>query len=426
MKPDAAGTNSTASPSSNPSTNPENAPSDSMPWRENYIPFAVSRVMSAIASQGIAIALGWLVYDKTHSAFYLGLIGLAQFLPMVVLTLVVGQVADRFDRRRIALIAQIIKAIVAIGLTWGIYSGDLSLAVIFISVVILGAAQSFEQPTMQSLVPSIVPPSKLQQALSLTTALFQTATIIGPALGGVMYGFNPMAPFLMASVLFVIASLCVKSIKTVRGGYNRGPVTLSSAFAGVSFIFERPVMMGVILLDLFAVLLGGTTALLPIFARDILQAGPWALGFLRSASSIGAVLMSIFITRVPLKTSIGLKMLGSVAVFGVATIVFALSTNISVSIVALAVLGAADTISMVVRITLVQLLTPDEMRGRVNAVNSLFVGTSNQLGEFYSGTLAGFVGPVAAGVIGGVSTIVVVGVWLRIFPDLRKVKTLAG
>jgi MFS family permease len=417
MKPDAAG--------KNPDNNSD-IPPEAMPWRDNYIPFAVSRVLSAIASQAISIALGWLVYDTTHSAFYLGLIGLCQFLPMVVLTLVVGHVADRFDRRRIALAAQIVKAVVAIGLTWGIWSGSLGLPVIFLSVVILGAAQSFEQPTMQSLVPSIVPPSMLQQALSITTALTQTATIIGPALGGVIYGFNPVAPFMLASVLFVVASICVKSIKTVRGGNNRGPVTLSSAFAGVSFIFERPVMMGVILLDLFAVLLGGTTALLPIFARDILHAGPWALGLLRSASSIGAVLMSLYITRVPLKTSIGLKMLGSVAVFGAATIVFALSTNITLSIVALAVLGAADTISMVVRITLVQLLTPDEMRGRVNAVNSLFVGTSNQLGEFYSGTLAGFTGPVAAGVIGGISTLIVVGVWLRVFPDLRKVKTLAG
>jgi MFS family permease len=379
-----------------------------------------------MASQGIAIALGWLVYDRTHSAFYLGLIGLCQFLPMVVLTLVVGQVADRFDRRRIALTAQIVKAIVAICMSWAIWSGALDVPMIFVSVIILGAAQSFEQPTMQSLVPSIVPPAALQQALSVTTALFQTATIIGPALGGVVYGINPLAPFVLSAVLFVVASVCVKSIKTVRGGNTRGPVTLKSAFAGVSFIFERPVMLGVISLDLFAVLLGGTTALLPIFARDILHAGPWALGLLRSASSVGAVAMSLFITRVPLKTSIGMKMLGSVAVFGAATIVFALSTNIGLSVVALAVLGAADTISMVVRITLVQLLTPDEMRGRVNAVNSLFVGTSNQLGEFYSGTLAGFVGPVAAGVIGGISTIIVVGAWMRLFPALRKVKTLAG
>jgi MFS family permease len=415
MKPDAAAAG-----------NADEAPAGTVPWRENYVPYAISRVLSAMAFQGIGIALGWLVYDKTHSAFYLGLIGLCQFLPMVVLTLVVGQVADRYDRRRIALIAQSVKAVVAIGLTWAIWSGALSVPMIFISVVILGAAQAFEQPTMQSLVPSIVPPSALQQALSVTTALFQTATIIGPALGGVAYGFNPLAPFLLSSIMFVVAGICVMSIKTVRGGYNRGPVTLTSAFAGVSFIFNRPVMLGVISLDLFAVLLGGTTALLPIFARDILDAGPWALGLLRSSSAVGAVLMSVYIARMPLKTGIGKKMLASVAVFGVATIVFAMSTNIALSIVALAVLGAADTISMVVRITLVQLLTPDEMRGRVNAVNSLFVGTSNQLGEFYSGTLAGFVGPVSAGVIGGISTILVVALWIRLFPDLRKVKTLAG
>jgi MFS family permease len=436
MKPDAAAAGNAnnaaraaadaATAGAAPAGNADEAPAGTVPWRENYIPYAISRVLSAMAFQGIGIAMGWLVYDKTHSAFYLGLIGLCQFLPMVVLTLVVGQVADRYDRRRIALIAQSVKAVVAIGLTWAIWSGALSVPMIFISVVILGAAQAFEQPTMQSLVPSIVPPSALQQALSVTTALFQTATIVGPALGGVAYGFNPLAPFLLSSVMFVVAGVCVMSIKTVRGGYNRGPVTLTSAFAGVSFIFNRPVMLGVISLDLFAVLLGGTTALLPIFARDILDAGPWALGLLRSSSAVGAVLMSVYIARVPLKTGIGKKMLAAVAVFGLATIVFAMSTNIALSIVALAVLGAADTISMVVRITLVQLLTPDEMRGRVNAVNSLFVGTSNQLGEFYSGTLAGFVGPVSAGVIGGISTILVVALWIRLFPDLRKVKTLAG
>jgi MFS family permease len=397
---------------------------DAPRWRENFVPFAVSRVLSNMGYQGIGIAVGWLVYDRTHSAFALGLIGLSQFLPMVVLTLVVGQVADRFDRRRIALIAQWVKALVAICLTLGIFGGSITIPWIFVAVVLMGAAQSFEQPTMQSLVPSIVPPSALQQALSVTTALTQSATIIGPALGGVLYGINPLVPFAVATVLFIIASIAVSAIKSVRGGNTRGPVTLSSAFAGIHFIFARPVMLGVISLDLFAVLLGGTTALLPIFAHDILHAGPWALGLLRSASAIGAVAMSLYVTRVPIRRHIGPKMLIAVAVFGVATLAFALSTDITLSIIALAVLGAADTISMVVRITLVQLLTPDEMRGRVNAVNSLFVGTSNQLGEFYSGTLAGFTGPVVAGVVGGLSTIVVVLLWARIFPDLRKVDTL--
>jgi MFS family permease len=395
-------------------------------WRENYVPFIISRVLSSIGFQGTAIALGWLVYDRTHDAFNLGLIGLCTFLPMVVLTFVVGHVADRFDRRRIVLICQVIKAIVAAFLTLGIFSGWLTVPMIFAAVVVLGSAQAFEQPTMQSLVPSIVPASALQQALSVTTALTQTATIIGPTVGGLLYGLNPLAPFAFAAVLFLIASVAVTAIKTVRGGNTRGPVTLKSIFAGVSFIFDRPVMLGVLSLDLFAVLLGGTTALLPIFASDILHAGPWALGMLRSSSAVGAVAMSIFITRVPIKRHVGVKMLSAVTVFGLFTIVFALSTNIMLSVLALAVLGAADTISMVVRITLVQLLTPDEMRGRVNAVNSLFVGTSNQLGEFQAGTVASFVGPVAAGVIGGCGTVIVVLLWLKLFPDLRKVKTLAG
>jgi MFS family permease len=396
-------------------------------WRrDNYIPFAVSRVLSALGSQGIAIALGWLVYDKTNSAFDLGFIGLCQFLPMVVLTFVVGHVADRFDRRRIALICQVLKSAVAITLTLAIFENWLTVPEIFAAVILLGSAQAFEQPTMQSLVPSIVPASYLQQALSMTTAITQTATIIGPSLGGLLYGFDPLAPFMVSSVLFLIASACVSAIRTVRGGNSRAPVTVQSVFAGVSFIFSRPVMLGTISLDLFAVLLGGATALLPIYARDILHAGPWALGVLRSAPAVGGIMMSIFITRMPIKRAVGVKMLAAVTAFGLITILFSLSTNIALSIFALVLMGAADTISVVVRITLVQMLTPDAMRGRVNAVNSLFVGTSNQLGAFESGMVAGFVGPVVAGVIGGIGTIAIVLLWMKLFPDLRKVKTLAG
>lgn len=392
----------------------------------SFVRFGVSRVLSSMAFQGSAIAVGWLVYDKTHNAFDLGLIGLFQFLPMVVLTFVVGQVADRFDRRRIGLICQLIEAVTVLFLAVGVWQGWLTTQAIFAAVAVLGAAQAFERPTMAALLPSIVPASLLQQAIATSTSMMQSALIVGPSLGGVLYGINPVVPFLASAVLFLVASFSVIAIKMVASLQKREPVTLQSVFAGVVFIWSRPVMLGTISLDLFAVLLGGATALLPMFARDILHAGPWGLGLLRAAPAIGALSMSIVLARLPLRHNVGLKMFSAVAVFGVATIVFALSTNIALSVGALFVLGAADTVSVVIRSSLVQLLTPDAMRGRVNAVNSLFIGTSNQLGEFESGMLAGLLGPIATGVLGGIGTIAIVLLWLRIFPSLRKVKTLAG
>jgi hypothetical protein len=254
----------------------------------------------------------------------------------------------------------------------------------------------------------------------------QTHSAFALALGGLLYGVHPVAPFAIAAVLFAVASFNVISIRMEWTPSKREAVTLTSVFAGVSFIKSRPVMLGTISLDLFAVLLGGATALLPMFARDILHAGPWGLGLLRAAPAIGALAMSIVLASRPLTSNVGTKMLAAVAVFGIATIVFSVSSNIALSVGALLVIGASDTVSVVVRSSLVQLLTPDTMRGRVNAVNSLFIGTSNQLGEFESGLLAGFMGPIAAGVIGGVGTIVVVLLWTRLFPDLAKVKTLQG
>jgi MFS family permease len=392
-----------------------------------YLNFATSRVFSSLAFQCVAIALGWLVYDQTRSAFALGLLGLFQFLPMVVLTFLVGHVADRFDRRRIGLICQVIQAITALALAVGVWQGWLNATGIFVAVTILGAAVAFERPTMASLLPNIVPASMLQKAIATTTSFMQTAMILGPTLGGILYGVHPVAPFVVAGVLFSIASINVISIQLEkRVVAKREPVTLKSVFAGVAFIRSRPVMLGTISLDLFAVLLGGATALMPMFARDILHAGPWGLGLLRTAPALGAVSMSIYLARWPLKSGVGKKMFTAVAIFGVATIVFSLSTSIELSVIALVVLGASDTVSVVIRSSLVQLLTPDEMRGRVNAVNSLFIGTSNQLGEFESGMLAALLGPVLTGVVGGVGTIVVVLLWMRIFPDLRKVNTLSG
>jgi hypothetical protein len=279
---------------------------------------------------------------------------------------------------------------------------------------------------MAALLPGIVPPTLLQQAIANSTSVMQTALVIGPALAGLLYGVQPVVPFVVSAVMFAAASVAVTSIPHPGFIPKREPVTPSAVFAGAAFIRSKPVMLATISLDLFAVLLGGATALLPVYARDILQAGPIGLGLLRTSPAIGAIVMSLIIGRYPLRRGVGKTMLGAVAVFGAATIVFAFSTNIVLSVAMLLTLGAADTISVVVRTSLVQLLTPDAMRGRVNAINSLFIGTSNQLGEFESGLLASFVGPVAAVALGGIGTIGVVLLWTRLFPALPKVETLSG
>jgi len=394
--------------------------------RSAFRHFLSSRALSSIAFQGSAVAIGWLIYDRTRNPFDLGLVGLFQFLPMLVLTFLAGHVADQFDRRQIGLICQVIEAVTMGFIALGIWQGWLPTWGIFAAVTVLGAAQAFERPSMAALLPGIVPTAQLQSAVATSTSVMQTALIIGPALGGILYGFGDVVPFLASGLLFLVASYNVLKIEKPATLPARAPMTVESVFAGVVFIKSKPVMLGSISLDLFAVLLGGATAMLPVYARDILHAGPWALGFLRMAPAIGAVAMSLLLARFPLQHRVGLKMLVAVAIFGLATIVFAYSTNIVLSVVMLIILGASDTVSVVVRSSLVQLLTPDHMRGRVNAVNSLFIGTSNQLGEFRAGVFAGFMGPVAAVAFGGIGTLAVVLLWSRLFPALRKVDTLSG
>jgi MFS family permease len=388
--------------------------------------FLSSRALSSVAFQGSAVAIGWLIYDRTRNPFDLGLVGLFQFLPMLVLTFLAGHVADQFDRRQIGLVCQVIEAVTMGFIALGIWQGWLPTWGIFAAVTVLGAAQAFERPSMAALLPGIVPMAQLQSAVATSTSVMQTALIIGPALGGILYGFGDVVPFLASGVLFLVASYNVLKIDKPTTLPARAPMTFESVFAGVVFIRSKPVMLGSISLDLFAVLLGGATAMLPVYARDILHAGPWALGFLRMAPAIGAVVMSLLLARFPLQHRVGVKMLVAVAIFGAATIVFAYSTSIVLSVVMLIILGASDTVSVVVRSSLVQLLTPDHMRGRVNAVNSLFIGTSNQLGEFRAGVFAGFIGPVAAVAVGGIGTLAVVLLWSRLFPALRKVDTLSG
>ncbi|MBK8082891.1 MAG: MFS transporter [Devosia sp.] len=388
--------------------------------------FLASRALSSMAFQGASVAIGWLVYDRTRNPFDLGLVGLAQFMPMLVLTFLVGHVADQFDRRRIALICQWVETAVVVVLALGLWQGWLPTWGIFLAVVVLGAAVAFERPTMAALLPGIVPAEQLQTAIATSTSVMQPALLIGRALDGLLYGLGPVTPFLDSGPFFLVAGYSAVSIPPPAALPARTPMTLESLFAGVRFIWSKPVMLGTLSLDLFAVLLGGATALLPVYARDILEAGPFALGVLRTSPAIGAVAMSLYLTRFPLRHHVGMTMLRAVAVFGAATIVFAFSTSVALSVAMLVVLGASDTVSVVIRSSLVQLLTPDHMRGRVNAVNSLFIGTSNQLGEFESGVLAAFVGPVAAVAFGGVGTIAIVLAWARLFPALRKVDTLAG
>ncbi|MET3896232.1 MFS family permease [Devosia sp. UYZn731] len=401
---------------------------DSALLRQNwsYRHFISSRVLSSLALNGVTVAVGWLIYDQTNSAFALGLVGLVQFLPVLLLTFVVGQVADRYDRRRIGLICQLIEAVTVATMALGVWQGWLGTTGIYVGMAVLGCAIAFERPTMAALLPGIVPSSMLQRAIATSTSFMQGAIVVGPALGGLLYGVGPVIPFGVSALFFAGAAFNVIRIHRPAAVQDREPVTLQSVFAGVGFIKSRPIILGTLSLDLFAVLLGGITSLLPIFARDILHAGPWALGFLRAAPAVGAFSMSIWLARHRLERNVGQTMLIAVAVFGLATIIFALSTNIILSVALLVVLGASDTVSVVIRSSLVQLLTPDAMRGRVNAVNSLFIGASNQLGEFESGMVAGLLGPVGAGIFGGVGTILIVLAWARMFPALRKVQTLSG
>ncbi|WP_186458271.1 MFS transporter [Neorhizobium alkalisoli] len=408
------------------STSPSSSAIPSVLHHPAYLHLAASRVFTALATQAMTIAIGWIIYDLTQSAFALGFVGFCQFLPRFFLTLVVGHVADRFDRRIIVFICQVVQMLVAVWLAWALWEGWITSTIVFIAVTVLGAATAFQHPTSTALLPNVVPASILQQAVATATSLQQAAFIIGPAAGGLLYGVDPTAPFLISAILLAIACINVACIRIERRVVPREPVTLNSVFAGITFVRSRPIILGAISLDLFAVLLGGATALMPMFARDILHAGPWGLGFLRAAPAIGALVMAVLLARRPLRKNVGRRMMIACAVFGVATIAFSLSTSIVFSVACLAVLGAADTISVVVRSSLVQLMTPDEMRGRVSAVNSLFIGTSNQLGEFESGLLAGFLGPVLTGVIGGIGTLVVVALWFRIFPELARVKSLEG
>lgn len=382
--------------------------------------FFTSRLATTMANQMMMVVVAWQMYDLTHSAYDLGLVGLAQFLPSLALTLVIGQVADRYDRRRVLAWCLAGQLLVAAVLVTGTTAGWLNREVILLCALALGAAKAFQMPTQQALGPLLVPPAELPRALAISSAGAQLAIITGPALGGFIYVAGAEAVYLVCAVLFLIAGAFVLSIQLEHTPSSHEAVSLQSLFAGISFIWHRKEVLGAISLDLFAVLLGGATALLPIFARDILHVGPWGLGLLRSAPAVGALAMSLYLTRHPIQHKAGKTMFASVAIYGAATLVFGLSTSFILSLAALAVSGAFDMVSVVIRQSLVQLDTPNEMRGRVSAVNAIFIGASNQLGEFESGITAGWFGVVPSVIIGGVGTLAVVGIWMRFFPQLAK------
>ena len=386
--------------------------------------FWFARGFTSIAFQIQGVAVGWQVYALTGSPFYLGLVGLAQFLPMFLLTLAVGHVADRYDRRLVVRLCQIVEGLAAAVLALGSFSGWQSKESILAVVFFAGAARAFEGPTLQALVPGLVPAPIIPRAMAWSASAHQTATILGPALGGLLYTAGPTMAYATAGILFLAASSLIALIHIERTPPDREPVSLQSVFAGVVFIRNHPVILGAISLDLFAVLLGGATALLPVYARDILVTGPWGLGLLRSAPAVGALGMSIFLARHMIEHRVGWIMFGAVAIFGAATVAFALSTSFVLSFGTLVALGAADVISVVIRSSLVQIKTPDEMRGRVSAVNSMFIGTSNQLGEFESGLTGALFGVVPAVLIGGVGTLIVVLIWMRLFPQLLRIDSL--
>jgi MFS family permease len=404
----------------------ESLPADSLFAHRAYLQFWTARLAGATGNQMMMVAVGWQMYDLTGSAWDLGLVGLLQFLPALLLTLPAGHAADRLHRGRIMAWTMAASALLGAVLVAASRGGWASRELLLVLSVALGMVRAFQMPASQSLTPLLVPPALLPRALAFSSSAMQGSIIAGPALGGFIYVAGADAVYAVCTALFVLAGALLARLRYEHEPPPHEPVTLRTLFAGFHFIRDRKVILGAISLDLFAVLLGGATALLPIFARDVLQVGPWGLGLLRAAPGAGALAMSVALTRWPVERRVGRVMFASVAIYGAATLVFGLSTSFVLSLVALAISGAADMVSVVIRHSLVQLETPNEMRGRVSAVNSIFIGASNQLGEFESGAVAAWIGAVGSVVVGGVGTLIIAGLWWRMFPSLARRDRISG
>lgn len=407
-------------------------PSSPLAYRD-YRLFWIARFCAVMATMAMVVIIGYQLYDTARAdygmsvreaAFQLGLLGLAQFVPLAVLTPVAGWVADRFERRLIARLANAIDLGVALLMGWLTATDALTLPLIFLMAALHGTARVFVGPAMSSIVPNIVPPAVLPKAIAMNSIAWQTGSVVGPAVGGLLYAADAPLPYWVAAALLGVAIVAVSFIKPVAPPTIKGNAhPLRQMSEGLTYTWNERFLLGAITLDLFAVLLGGATALLPVFARDILQVGAEGLGILRGAPAVGAALMALWFVWRPLRHNVGIKMLWAVVIFGAATVGFGLSKHFFLSLGLLAVLGAADMLSVYVRSSLIQLNTPDEMRGRVNAVATLAVSSSNELGEMQSGVVAGLLGPIGAVVFGGLGAIGVTALWAYIFPELRNART---
>ena len=384
-----------------------------------FLRFWLARVSGILANQMLSVALAWHMYEITGSAWDLGLVGLFQFVPALILTLPAGHIVDKLNKVHIYATCMLIQAAVACLLVWGTQADGITRELVLIVSAILGMVRAFQMPTQQALTPHLVPANLLQRAVALSSTGVQTAVISGPALGGILYATHVNAVYAICAIFLLLAFLFTLTVRYDHKP-SRAAADLKSVLAGAHFVWHHKVLLGAIALDLLAVLLGGATALLPIFAKDILHTGPEGLGILRSSPAVGALLMAVVLTKWPIERKVGRWMLVAVALFGIANLVFGLSTSMALSIVALMVAGAADNVSVVTRITLLQLETPEDMRGRVAAVNSIFIGASNQLGEFESGATASMWGPVGSVVFGGLATVGIALAAIKIFPDLAN------
>ena len=388
--------------------------------------FLWTRLAGNSANQMLLVALGWQMYDLTGSAWDLGLVGLMQFVPALVLTIPAGQLVDRVDRRGVLAASLALQGVAAAILTAGSWGGWMQREVIFGLCVVLGTARALQAPSQSALVPTLVTPDQLPRALALSTMMLKISTIAGPALGGFLYVFGPVAAYGACLLLGILSLVFIGNVQKAASRKAKEPVTLASLFAGIGYIRHHRVVLGAISLDLFAVVLGGATALLPMFARDVLHTGPWGLGMLRAAPAAGGLLMAAILAKRPLERRIGRTMFVSVAIYGLAILVFALSRDFVLSLVALAVSGGGDMVSVVIRQSLVQLETPDEMRGRVSAVNGTFIQASNQLGEFRAGAMAEWLGPIGSVILGAAGTLLVVALWIPLFPPLARRDRFVG
>ena len=401
----------------------------------DYRRFWLARFLAVFATLSMVVLIGYQTYDVARTdygmstrdaAFMLGLLGAAQFVPLFVLTPVAGVAADRFDRRRVVLLANLVDCIIALVLAIATARGALTLPLLFGLAASHGGTRVFNGPALSAIAPNIVPQNLLPKAIALSSIAWQVATVLGPAVGGFLFAERPSLPYFLAAVLLLVSGLLISSVRPVRAVHEGPPIhPLRQVADGFRFVRRERFLLGCVTLDLFAVLLGGATAMLPVFARDILQVGPEGLGLMRGAPAVGASLVAAWLSWKPFENNVGEKMLWAVVAFGAATVAFALSRNFALSLALLACLGAADMISVFIRNSLVQLNTPDSMRGRVSAISGLAISASNELGELQSGLAAAFLGATAAVAVGGVGAIVVTAIWAVIFPELRRARTFA-